>query len=118
MLLGIMYRETTFKQKCIPIGCVLPACWLYAVVSDEGVCRPLFWGRPPLMEADPPLDSDMWPEMHAEKPSQHPRPPPPPREQINRMTHGCENITVLQTSFAGGNYVVSFDSPHTNSSSW
>ena len=81
----------------------------------EGLQTPLLRQTLPLMEADPPLDSDMWPVMHAEKPSQY---PPPPREQMNRMTHGCENITVLQTSFAGGNYVVSFDSPHTNSSSW
>ena len=28
-------------------------------------------------------------------------PPPPP---VDRMTHACENITLPQTLFAGGNY--------------
>ena len=44
----------------------------------------------------PPLDADplvMWPVMHAGKPT--------PRGQTNT----CENITLPQTSFAGGNKV-------------
>ena len=27
----------------------------------------------------------------------------PPSPSVNRMTHGCKNITLPQTSFAGGN---------------
>ena len=34
-------------------------------------------------------------------PPEQPRTPPPP---VNRMTNWCKNITLPQTSFAGGNY--------------
>ena len=47
-------------------------------------------GLPTSLEADPLV---MWPVMHAGKPTPTP---------VNRMTHRCKNITLLQTSFAGG----------------
>ena len=50
---------------------------------------PTSWIQTPL-NADPPV---MWPGMHAGKSA------PPPGGQINT----CENITLPQTSFAGGN---------------
>ena len=45
-------------------------------------------------DADP-LDADplvMWPVMHTGKPT----------PSVDRMTYPCENITLPQTSFAGG----------------
>ena len=48
------------------------------------VC-PNFLGFKPLLDADPPLDTDPSP--------------------VNRMTQRCKNITFPQTSFAGGNNI-------------
>ena len=65
-------------------------------ISGMGVCpTPLPGGRPPRcrlpMNADPPV---MWPVMHAGKLTPL---------WAEGMTHACENITLSQTSFAGGN---------------
>ena len=47
----------------------------------------------PILEADPPVDPPLgWPPCR-------PTPSPP----VNRMTDASENITLPQTSFAGGN---------------
>ena len=54
--------------------------------------RPPWTETPDSLDRDPPV---MWPVMHAGKET-------PP---VNRMTHRCKNITLPQTSFAGGKYV-------------
>ena len=59
-------------------------------------CRPPLDAGPPWMQTPPcRLLLVIWPVMHAGEPT------PPP---LNRMTHRCKNITLPQTSFAGGKY--------------
>ena len=74
------------KQECIPVGCVPPACWPYPIVSHGG------WIRGGLHRgvSSPPWSCDLWCMLGSQ---------PPP------WTNTCENITLPQTSFAGGNYV-------------
>ena len=48
------------------------------------------------------------PSNHTRTPREQPRTPPPPEQPrtpppVNRMTNWCKNITLPQTSFAGGN---------------
>ena len=50
----------------------------------------------------PPLDAD--PPGHVTCGACWEAPPP---ARTEGMTHACENITLLQTSFAGGNYIAS-----------
>ena len=77
-------------QEWIPVGCVLPACWLYPIVShvsggiypppkaDPPGCRPPGgrppWCRPPWMQS---------PRLGSQPP-------------MNRMTDTCENISLPQ----------------------
>ena len=47
--------------------------------------------------------------LHQAPPQSRPPPgpgTPPPRSRVNRMTDRCKNITLPQTSFAGGNNVM------------
>ena len=87
-------------QECIPVGCVPPA----AVAVRGG----LHQAPPREYTAYPPCCKASWdstppaarhagipPAMHAGIPA----PSPPP---VNRMTNRCKNITLPQTSFAGG----------------
>ena len=46
-----------------------------------------------------PLQPHMPPQQPHMPPANHACPPPPP---VDRMTHMCKNITLPQTSFAGG----------------
>ena len=74
--------RSSYKEECIPVECVPPA----AVAIPGG-----FSTRHP--------------------PKSRPRPgaAPPPREQTpfwtEFLTQACENITLPQTSFAGGNNI-------------
>ena len=57
-----------------------------------GLPNPLDADPPPLpLDADPPLLHLMQTPLNADPP-------------VNRMTHRCKNITLPQTSFAGGKY--------------
>ena len=56
--------------------------------------RPLEQRRPP--DRAPPGQSPPWTETPPDRDPQTDTP-------LNRMTHGCKNITLPQTSFAGGN---------------
>ena len=93
------------KQEYILVGCILPTCWLYSVVSHVSP-----GGLPnPLLDADPPLDAEppwMQTPLEAEPPGHvtcdacwEANPP------VGRMTDACENITLPQTSFAGSKYI-------------
>ena len=73
-------------QECIPVGCVPPA----AVAVPGGLHQATPQSRHP-MGADTPPEADT------------------PREQTpplwtEFLTHAYENITLPQTSFAGGKY--------------
>ena len=100
----IKVQETKEKQECIPVGCVPPARWPYLAecsarggVCSRGVSAPggvcsggcllpggvCSWGG-------------MWhPSMHWGRHA------PPPWTEF--LTHAYGNITLPQTSFAGGN---------------
>ena len=93
-----------YIQECIPVGCVPPACYPYPIVShvsrgglpnpsppqaDPPGCRPP-GGRPPSYVT---CDA-CWGANH------HPLLPSPPCTE--GMINACENITLPQTSFAGG----------------
>ena len=54
---------------------------------------------PPRATMQPPEQPCMPPEQPHMSPQEQPRMPPP----VNRMTNRCKNITLPQTSFAGGN---------------
>ena len=93
-----------YIQECIPVGCVPPACYPYPIVShvsrgdcptpppqaDPPGCRPP-GGRPPSYVT---CDA-CWGANH------HPLLPSPP-PCTEGMINACENITLPQTSFAGG----------------
>ena len=85
--LGIC-TEIYFQQDCIPVGCIPPACWLYLpAFTVLGGC--LVPGG---------LPQGVWyPSM------QWDRIPPPHPLWTKFLTHATENITLPQTSFAGGN---------------
>ena len=70
------------RQECIPVGCVPPAA-----VDVPGKV-----GSPP----DTPLGNRPPPEQTP------PGADPPPWTEF--LTYACENITLPQTSFAGGKY--------------
>ena len=74
--------RTISKQECIPVGCVP------VVVYRTGVGGGHYPGR-----------GSPGGLCLGERGSLSGRPPPP----VNRMTHRCKNITLPQTSFAGGN---------------
>ena len=79
------------KKECIPVGCVLPTCWLYPVVSDWGGSAQPPWMQtqprgkhPPWMQTPPHWIQTpphwrqtswrqthliMWPVLHAGKPT-------------------------------------------------
>ena len=71
------------KQECIPVGCVPPTA-VAAVVSTR---------NPP----GPGTPQDQTPHREQAPPGTR----PPLRTEF--LTHACENITLPQTSFAGGN---------------
>ena len=52
-------------------------------------------------------DSQLPPWVSAWKPARHAGIPPPP-PLMNRMTDRCKNITLPQTSFAGGKYSIPY----------
>ena len=103
------------NRECIPVGCVPPARWPFPVVSDGEESS----AQPPLMQTPPPRCippgcSPLWIQtsLLMQTPSAECRPhgcrPPPPNADpppVDRMTEACENITLPQTSFAGGNNV-------------
>ena len=80
------YGNRRFEQECIPVGCVLPTCWPYPIISNvsRGSAQPRWmqnckwlnllcpWRqRPSWMQTPPPLEADPlvnWPVMHAGKP--------------------------------------------------
>ena len=99
------------RQECIPVGCVPPAHWSYLRISSYPTHTPPPPTPIPGATMHPPRSN------HASPPEQPCTPPPratthaPPPEQprtppsVNRMTNRCKNITLPQTSFAGGKNV-------------
>ena len=79
------------KQECIPVGCVPPGA--------VAVLR----GSPP----GTPHTPTPHPPGAGTPGTRHPPGPGTPQDQtpppVNRMTDRCKNITLPQTSFAGGN---------------
>ena len=75
------------RQECIPVGCVPPA----VVAVWGGLHQAPPWIRPSQDQAPPGEDTPPGPDP--------PRTRHPP---VNRMTNRCKNITLPQTSFAGG----------------
>ena len=94
----------TIKQECIPEGCVPPALYRTGV-SVWGVSLDRdHLGQRPLWTETHPLDRD---SPDRDPPGQRPpleRDHPRQRPLVNRITDRCKNITLAQTSFAGGNY--------------
>ena len=76
-----IWLSLDYKQEGTPVGCVLHACWL------SGVC---VQGRFVSMEVCTPPD----PQTN------------PPGPRLCGQTDICENITLPQTSFAGGKYKI------------
>ena len=76
------------KQECIPVGCVPPALY-----HAGGVSVKRGWGS---------LSRRGWAGLSRGVLSQVDRPPPP-----RGQTDACVNITLPQTSFAGGDKKVS-----------
>ena len=63
--------------------------------------------RPGGLHQAPPREQASPRPKQAPPGSRHPPGADPPRTRppiVNRMTHRCKNITLLQTSFAGGKY--------------
>ena len=91
--------QNSKEQDCIPVGRVPPARWPYlpacSVLGRGAWSRGGAWsGR----GVPSPGGMGAW----SGGVSQHAlRQTPPP---VNRMTNRCKNITLLQTSFAGGKY--------------
>ena len=96
-------------KKCVPVGCVPPAWWVYPVLSMYLVGRGGGGLSSPL-DANPTLDADYplgcRPSLDADPPGHvtcdacceaNPT--------VNRMMHMCKNITLPLTSFAGGKNV-------------
>ena len=83
------------KQECIPVGCVPPAlsaCW-----DTPPGCGP--GDTPRCGPGDTPPRVWAW---------KHPPPDPPTSPlgvDLEFLTHASENITLPQTSFAGGKHI-------------
>ena len=76
-------------QDCIPVGCIPPACWLYLLACTA-------WGRVCLLLGESGSGGVSAPGGWGVV-SQH------ALRQTPSWTDTCENITLPQTSFAGGN---------------
>ena len=115
--------ELSSGQECIPVGCVPPTTVVVggsgggSASVHAGIDPPWVWAwRPPLVWAwrppgqTPQLSPWVWawkPARHAGIPpsdaAMHAGIPPPPPPWTEFLTHATENITLPQTSFAGGN---------------
>ena len=99
-------------QPCMPPGqphtprqpCMPPATTHHTHPPATMHAAPQATTHAPWQPCTPPLHPHMPPSNHT-PPGNHACPPSnhtcPP---VNRMTNRCENITLPQTSFAGGNY--------------
>ena len=85
--------EPIKKQECIPVGCVPAACCPISLVRGEGTWS---WGVYLLPGDVPGLGGAPGPGGGGGVPAQV-------LPHVNRMTNRCKNITLSQTSFAGGN---------------
>ena len=93
------------RQECIPVGCVPPAAvaargWFSTSPQSR---HPPQTRHPPGPGTAPGADT---PQDQAPPPSRDQVPPGPgnpPLLWTEFLTHACENITLPQTSFAGGN---------------
>ena len=104
----LVFRRKFAKQECIPGGCIPPAA---VAIHERWVCLSACWDtQPPHVGLETPLGVGL------ETPPQLSpwvwawRPPMQgmlgyhlPLHPVNRMTDRCKNITLPQTSFAGGN---------------
>ena len=88
--------QSITQQECIPVGCVPPAAVAAPGGSPQGT----------IPEEAPPGGST--PQgKHPPRRNHPPEEAPPPGRKhpplpVNRMTNRCKNITLRQTSFAGG----------------
>ena len=98
------------KQESIPAGCVPPALHHMVVSLSKGVFLtetsprhrlPNPWTEPPPPGTENPLEGAWEQAARQEVTSYRDSPPRPPWAEW--LTHACENITLPQTSFAGGN---------------
>ena len=108
------------EEECIPVGCVPPTHRPYLVVSHA--CPPTTTHAPHNHTCSPTTMHTQPTTTHASQPCTPPQPcmptpatmhtplttmHAPPRNHahppMNRMTNRCKNITLPQTSFAGGN---------------
>ena len=116
LLFGNSFPEspTTWKQECIPVGCIPPAA--VAVLGGLHQAHPP--GPDPWEQTNTPLGSRQTSPPGADLPNarlppgefrppradkgspvtRHPREQAPPY-YVNRMTDACENITLPQTSW-------------------
>ena len=91
------------QQECTPVRWAQPACLPHPVVPhvSQGVWpTPPPWMQTPWMQIPPvvgPLDVDPLGHVTCDRYREANLLP------MDRMTDACENITLAQTSFAGGN---------------
>ena len=105
---GINWLSTQrIKQECIPVGCVPPTAVVVGGVWSPSI-SPLGVGLDLIPinfrlgcgpGAPPPDQTPHWEQA----PPGAGNPPGSRHPPVNRMTDACENITLPQTSFAGGN---------------
>ena len=87
---GLMSTKAIFEQECIPVGCVLSA--LYCTWGVSLTETPI-WTETPL-DRDP--SEGTWDQAARQEVTSYRDP------TVNRMTDASKNITLPQTSFAGG----------------
>ena len=105
------------KQECISVGCVPPEAVAIRGVSTRhplpprreeappGRKHPPPGGSTPSGGSTPPGESTPPRRKHPPGGSTHPKEAPTQEDAppVNKMTNRCKNITLPQTSFAGGN---------------
>ena len=100
------FPDILLTQECIPVGCVPPASMVISAVVCPGGRSVIGVYIPLSPEADTPLTQRQIPPCPIACWDTPPlsiacwdTPLPP----VNTMTDRCKNITLPQTSFAGGN---------------
>ena len=113
-------QPCTPQQPCMPLcNHACPPATMYAPLAVTHVPpmtthAPCNHTHPPatmhtpqqLHTPNPPSPATMHAPLPATHAPQQPRMRPPP---VDRMTHTCKNITLPQTSFAGGNKDTNFN---------
>ena len=104
------------EQPCMPPRATthIPRATMYALQSNHACTPPRATTHAPREQPHmPPKQPRMPPQSNHACPPKQPCMPPPQNnharlDPVNRMTNWCKNITLPQTSFAGGKYDLLF----------